>query len=69
MSGGLNAGEIGGFDAGGDEGVAGVMDAGWQGWDGDRSSDTSIAPAMRMLCDEGGGVELPEGFDLSAKER
>lgn len=64
----MKAGLVGGLDAGGDEGVAGVMDAGWQGWDGNRSSDTRIAPAMRMLRDEGGGVEMPEGFDLGAEE-
>jgi hypothetical protein len=68
LVGGLKAGLVGGLDAGGHEGVAGVMDAGWQGWDGDCSSDTSVAPAMRMLGEEGGGVEMPEGFDFSAEE-
>ncbi len=64
----LDAGKVGGLDTGGDEGVAGVVDARREIGGGNGSGDAGIAPAVGKLGREGGGGEVPERFDLGAEE-
>lgn len=64
----LLAGEPGGFDTGLAEGVAGVVDAGWEGWRSDGEGDAGVAPAVGMACNEACSGELPEMLHGGAEQ-